>query len=113
MNIAEKRDGRVQARTCADSSKEQHQPGYKKEDGASPTVATNSIMITATIDAHEQRGIATIDIPGAFLNTYKDKETFILLRGCLAELMVQADPNLYHKYNIYNKKQRSPISLSG
>jgi hypothetical protein len=33
-------------------------------------------MITATIDAHERRDVATIDIPGAFLNTYNNKETF-------------------------------------
>ncbi len=52
MNIVEKQDGQVQARACANGSKEQCQPGYKKEDGASPTVATDSIMITATINAH-------------------------------------------------------------
>ena len=59
MNIVEKRDGRVQARACADGSKERRQTRYKKEDGASPTVATDSIMITATIDAHERRDIAS------------------------------------------------------
>jgi hypothetical protein len=53
MNIVEKQDGPVRARACADGSKEQPQPGYKKEDGASPTVATDNIMITATINAHE------------------------------------------------------------
>jgi hypothetical protein len=108
MNIVKKCDGWVQAHACADSSKEQHQPRYKKEDGASPTVATNSIVITATIDAHERRNVATIDIPGAFLNAYNDKETFMLLKGRLAELMVQVDPNLYQKYIIYDKKQSSP-----
>jgi hypothetical protein len=78
MNIVEKRDGRVRAHACADGSKEQHQPGYKKEVGASPTVATDSIMITATINAHKQCNVATIDIPGAFLNAYNDKEAFML-----------------------------------
>jgi hypothetical protein len=53
MNIVEKRDGRVCAQAVTDGSKERTQPGYKKEDGASPTIATNSIMITAAIDAHE------------------------------------------------------------
>jgi hypothetical protein len=97
----------VQACACADGSKERRQPGYKKEDGASPTVATNSIMITATIDAHERRNVATIDIPGAFLNTYNDKESFMLLKGRLAELMVQVNPNLYQKYIIYNKNNQA------
>ena len=86
------RDGRVQACACANDSKEQ-----QKEDGAPPIVATDSIMITATINAHEWRNVATIDIPGAFLNAYKDKETFMLLRGRLTELMVQVDPKLCRK----------------
>ncbi len=107
MNIVEKRDGRVQACAYANGSKEQRQPGYKKEDGASPTVATDSIMITATINAQEQRNVATIDIPGVFLNTYNDKETFMLLKGRLAELMVQVNPNLYLKYFIYDKNNQA------
>jgi hypothetical protein len=64
-------------------------------------------MITATIDAHEQRDVATIDILGAFLNAYNNKETFMLLRGRLAELMVQVDPNLYRKYIIYDKNDNA------
>jgi hypothetical protein len=95
MNIVEKRDGRVWARACANGSQEQRQPGYKMENGASPTVATYSIMVTATINAHEQCFVATIDIPGAFLNAYNNKETFMLLKGCLAKLMAQVNPNLY------------------
>ena len=60
-------------------------------------------MITAAILAHKQRNVATIDIPGAFLHAYNDKETIMLLRGRLAELMVQVDPQIYQKYVIYNK----------
>jgi hypothetical protein len=64
-------------------------------------------MITAAIDAHEQRDIATIDIPGAFLNICNDKETFMLLKGRLTKLMVQVDPNLYQKYIIYDKNNQA------
>jgi hypothetical protein len=107
MNIVEKRDGRVCAQAVADGSKERTQPGYKKEDRASPTVATNSIMITAAIDAHKQCNIATIDIPGAFLHAYNDKETFMLLKGHLAKLMVQVDPQLYRKFVIHDKNNQA------
>jgi hypothetical protein len=106
MNILEKRDGRVCARAVADGSKEQHQPGYKKEDGASPTIATDSIMITATIDAQKCHNVATVDIPGAFLHAYNSKDTFMLLRDHLARLMVQVDPALYRKYVIYGKNNK-------
>jgi hypothetical protein len=60
-------------------------------------------MITATIHAHKCRNVATIDIPGAFLHAYNDKDTFMLLRGCLAKLMVQVNPTLYRKHVIYGK----------
>jgi hypothetical protein len=106
MNIIEKQDGRVCARACADGSKEQLEPGYKKQDGALPTVATDNILISATIDAHKGRDAATIDIPGAFLNAYNDKKMIMLLKGCLAELMVQVDPQLYRKYIIHDSKNQ-------
>ena len=64
-------------------------------------------MIIATIDAHERRDVATIDIPGAFLNTYKDKEISMLLRGRLAEPMVQVEPNLDQNYIIYDKNNQA------
>ncbi len=107
MNIIEKRDERVRAQAVADGSKERTQPGYKKEDGASPIVATNSIMITAAIDAHKQRGVATIDIPGTFLHAYNDKETFMLLKGRLTKLMVQVDSQLYQKIVIHDKNNQA------
>jgi hypothetical protein len=75
-----KQDGRVCARACADGSKGGLEPGYKNEDGASPTVATGSILISATIDTHKGHDVATIDIHGAFLNAYNDKETIMLLK---------------------------------
>jgi hypothetical protein len=107
MNIVKKHDGRVRAQAVADGSKELTQPGYKKEDGASLTVATNSIMITAAFNAHEQCNVATIDIPGAFLHAYNDRETFMLLKGRLAKLMVQVDPQLYHNFFIHNKNHQA------
>ncbi len=106
MNIAKKRDGHVCAHAFADGSKEQLEPGYKKEDGASPMVATNSILISATINAHEGCSIGTIDIPGAFLNAYNDKDTIMLQEGHLAKLMVQVDPQFYCKYIIHDKKNQ-------
>jgi hypothetical protein len=55
-------------------------------------VATNSILISATINAHKGCNVATINIPGAFLNAYNNKETIMLLKGCLTKLMFQVDP---------------------
>jgi hypothetical protein len=106
MNIVKKRDGHVCARACTDGSKKCLEPGYKKEDGTSPMVAMDSILISATINAHKGCNVTTINIPGAFLNTYNYKNTIMLLKECLAELMVQVDPHLYGKYIIHNKKNQ-------
>ena len=74
---------------------------------ATYTVATGSIMITTAIDAHERHDVTTINIPGAFLHAYNNKETIMLLRGRLAELMVQVDPQIYQKYVIYDKNNQA------
>ena len=100
MNFVEKHDGRVCTQAVADGSKERTLPGYKKEDGASLTVATNSIMITATNKTYERRNVATIEILGAFLHTHNDKETIMLLKGRFAEIMVQVDPHISGKFVI-------------
>jgi hypothetical protein len=40
-----------------------------KEEAASPMVALESVFMTSTIDARENRKVVTMDIPGAFLHT--------------------------------------------
>ena len=95
MFLVEKRDGRIKSRACADGSAQRRRPGYKKEDSASPTVSTEAVFITTAIEAHENCRVACFDIPGAFLHAdCKDKDTFMLLRGQLDELMVLVDPKL-------------------
>ena len=40
-----------------------------KDHTASPTVGLNSLMTTCVVDAKENRGVATVDIPNAFTQT--------------------------------------------
>ena len=100
MFIVEKRDGRVKARKCAVGSKQRTFTEYDKHASTSPTVSTGGVFITSAVEAHEERDVATFDVPGAFLHTDNDEETIMLLKGRLAELMVQVDPQLYQKYVI-------------
>ena len=69
-----------------------------KEDAAAPTVALESVFVTATIDAKEKREVVTIDIPGAFLHADNDDYVIMKMNGSLAELMDKTDPKIYHKY---------------
>ena len=86
--IVEKRDGRVKAPQCAVGSNKSTLPGYVKSDWALPTVATDGVIITSTIEANEGRDVAVADLPNAFLNANNSEKTLMLLKGNLAELMV-------------------------
>ena len=95
MFIVEKRNGDIKARTCAVGSKQRTFPGYVKSEWASPTVSTDGVIITSVIEAHQGCDVAVFDLPNAFLNAINSEQTLILLKGKLAELMVQIDPKLY------------------
>ena len=53
--LVEKRDGTVKARTCANGSVQRAWMG--KEDASSPTVSLEAILLTAVIDAIEERHV--------------------------------------------------------
>ena len=102
MFLTEKRSGEVKARACANGSAQRTH--IAKDEAAAPTVSPDAIFVQATIYAHENRDVATCDIPGAFLQA--DNPDYVLMRldGILAELMVQVDPKLYQKYVTTNAK---------
>ena len=70
MHLKKKRNGKIKGRSCADGWPQRKVS--TKEEVASLTVATESVFITATIDAFENRDVATVDMPGAFLHTKVD-----------------------------------------
>jgi hypothetical protein len=61
-------------------------------------VAIESVLLTCAIDALERRDIATVDIPGAFMQADMDEVVHMKLEGQMAELLVRLDPKLYRKY---------------
>ena len=77
--LKEKASGEIKSRTCINGAP---QRAYiNKEDAASPTVTTDGVFITGAINAHENRDVATMDLPGAFLNTLTDELVFMRLKG--------------------------------
>jgi hypothetical protein len=81
---------------------------WTKEESTPPTVAKESVFITAVIAAHEGQDVRCFDILGAFLHADSDKNITMILKGPLAELMFQVAPNLYHKYITVDRKN-TPI----
>jgi len=102
MFLTEKRSGEIKARACANGSTQRTH--IAKEEATAPTVTSEAIFIQGTIFAHENRDVATCNIPGAFLQA--DNPDYFLMRldGILAELMVQVAPSLYRKYVTSNAK---------
>jgi hypothetical protein len=96
MFLTKKRCGRVKARGCADGRKQRETTA--KEDASAPTVAIESVMLSATIDAMEGRDVATVDIPGAFMQADIDEVVHVKFEGEMAEMLVRLDPKLYRKY---------------
>ena len=77
-----------------------------------PTVTSEAIFIQGAIFAHENRDVATCDIPGAFLQADNPDYVLMHLDKILAKLMVQEPPSLYHKYVTSNAKGKPIFSCS-
>jgi hypothetical protein len=106
MFLKEKRDKSIKGRMCADGRKQRET--WTNQESASPTVAMESVFITAVIATHKGRDVGCFDIPGAFLQADSDEDITMILNGPLVELMVQVAPNLYRKYITVNRKN-TPI----
>jgi len=105
MFLKEKRDGKVKGRTVAGGNKQRDY--ISKEDASSPTVATESVLLTCIIDAQEERDVAVIDIPNAFVQTRVEDEkdmAFIKIRGVLVDILVDIAPDVYKSYVTTDKK---------
>ena len=103
MILKQKRSGQIKGRGCADGRKQRlHTP---KDDASSPTVATESVLLSCVIDAKEQRDVATVDIPGAFMQGDQDETVHMHLEGTLAELLTKCDPKLYRQYVVTENKR--------
>jgi hypothetical protein len=71
MFLGEKRDGTVRGSLVYNGKPTRE--WLSREDSASPTVALESIMLTAVIDAHEEHHMMTCNIPNAFIQVLMPK----------------------------------------
>jgi hypothetical protein len=107
--LVEKNGKQIKAQTCANGSVQRK--FMSKEDASSPTVATESNILTGIIDAREKRDLLTLDIPKAFVQTpagtTKDGERIIMkIRGASVDILIALDPLIYRDYvSIVNGKK--------
>jgi hypothetical protein len=94
--LTRKRDGTVKGRACADGRKQRI--WMNKEDTRSPTVATEALFYLLMIDAYEDRKVATLDLPGHFLQTPMDERLILRLDNELALALVEINPERWEKH---------------
>ena len=93
--LVEKKDGKIKARHCANGSKQRD--WMKSEEAMSPTVMTESVLLTAAIEAEEKRDVATFDIPNAFIQTEVDDtdehgdRIVMKIRGAMIDMLIEID----------------------
>ena len=67
--------------------------------------------MTCVIDAYERRDVATLDIPGAFLQTRMpdgEEKVHVMLEGRIAELLAKIAPGVYQEY-VHHKQGQAYI----
>ena len=107
MFLKKKRSGETKARGCADR---RPQLLYKsKVDTSSPTVSTESLFITSDTDAKEERNVAIVNIPGAFLQTKASDGTIIKLQGVLVDTLVRVNSKWNEYIQYEGKKQPNDL----
>jgi hypothetical protein len=83
-----------------------------REDSARSTAALKSIMLTAVIDAHEERDVMMCDIPNAFIQALMpevepgDERVMMKITGVLVDMLVELNPELCRPYVVYEKNRK-------
>ena len=107
--LVEKHDGTMKGRHCANGSIQRS--WISSENAASPTVATESVLLSAVINAEEGRDVAVTDIPNAFIQTELPEwdeggnRTIMKIRGVLVEILCNMDKS-YEEYVMYEQGEK-------
>lgn len=77
-----------------------------REDKSSPMAHTESILLTAGIDALQRRDVMSLGIPNAFIQAKVPKkprgeQIVMKIRGVLVDWLVEMDPHQYAPFVVY------------
>ena len=112
MFLEEKRNLDKKGRIVAGGNKQREYT--EKKEASSPTSHTEAVFITAAIEAMEGRDVAIADIPNAFVQTDLIKneeavEIIMVIRGKLADFLVEIAPEVYGPVATKDKKGNTVI----
>ena len=71
-------------------------------------MSTEALLLSCLIDSNEDRDVATVDIPGAFMQSdMEGPDVHMKLEGKMVHILAKIDPNLYDKY--INNEKNKPV----
>jgi hypothetical protein len=97
--VKKKHTGQIKARKVAGGNKQRD--FTRKENASSPTVATESVLLTSLADAQENRDVAIVDIPNAFIQIVMENnedKVVMRIRGHMVDVLVKVAPRVYGPY---------------
>jgi hypothetical protein len=99
--VEQKRDGLIKAQKVISDNKQREY--ITKEDVSLPTATAKVVMLTCVIDAQEDKDIAVVGIPKAFVQTVVDEEdadhrVIVCIKGPLVYILVSIAPDVYGPY---------------
>ena len=104
MFLKRKRCGKVKGRGCADGQK---QRAYiAKEEATAPTASTEAVFLTTVIDALENREVAVLDVPGAFMQADIDELVYVRFTGEMVDKLLHMDYDMYKDYVVTKKGEK-------
>jgi hypothetical protein len=108
--VKKKCTGQIKVRKVAGGNKQRD--FISKENASSPTVATESMLLTSLVDAQENSDIAIVDILNAFFQmVMEDNEDKVVMRirGHMVDVLVKVAPKVYGPYVSTNKQGRKQL----
>lgn len=93
--LKEKRCGKIKGRVVADGRKQRMY--VPREEASSPTIQLESLIMSLTIDAKEDRDVATADIAGAYLLAEMKDKVIVKLKGEAVDIMCSTNKR-YEEY---------------
>ena len=109
MFLKEKRSGAIKGRGCDDGRP--HRLYKSKVETISPTASTASVFIAGLIGAKENREVAVVDIPGAFLQTETSDNTIIKIQGAIVKIMIKINPS-WKQFIVLEGTKQAPTIYS-
>ena len=110
--LNKKNDGTIKARTVYNGKPTRE--WLTREDSSSPTASTEGVMLTAVVDAKEERGVMSNNVPNAFIQAHVpegktkngDERIVMKITGKLVDVLISIAPEVYSGFVVYENGKK-------